>query len=174
MTLKTQLELLATAVGTDVKNIRNTVGTISNLTTADKTNLVIALNEVKAIADTAASVVDDDATAGNLVKTYSADKVLALIAAAKDSILGGVAPEAIDTITELAAFLTDNTVTSGLIDQLSNRVRVDAVQSLDSGKQTQARDNISAASALSVSNLTNAVGDTTTDFVNVYTLAKAQ
>jgi len=212
MSLKTQLELLASAIGTDVKGLRNIIAPLAGLTTTDKTTIVAAINEIKtavnsadtriggdlsAIAaafgstgnkdivealtalksnvDTAQgsvdNLIDDTAVAGSVTKAYSVDKVIALIDAAKTSILGGLAPEALDTITELADFLTDGSVASGLIAQLSKRVRVDAAQTFTAAEQTQARDNIGAAKETVLTELTAAVGDTNTDFVSTYNVA---
>jgi len=217
MSLQTQLELLASTIGTDVKGIRNTVGVLANLTTSDKTDIVNAINEIKLITDvsdtkiggdleaiaaavgitgvgalgerdivqaltelntkgnanlaTTNALIDDSASAGNTGNAYSADKIISLIATSQASILGGLAPEALDTITELAAFLTDNAVVDGLISQLANRVRVDAVQTFTGTKQQVARDNISAAAAADLTLLTSNVGDTTTDFVATYSAA---
>ncbi len=48
MSLETKLVALATAIGTDVKTLTNGLGSLSSLSTTDKTNLVAAINEVLA------------------------------------------------------------------------------------------------------------------------------
>ena len=53
MTLEQRLGALATALGTDVKGLRNMIGVLANLTTDAKGNLVVAVNEVDASADLA-------------------------------------------------------------------------------------------------------------------------
>lgn len=77
----------------------------------------------------------------------------------------GAAPAALDTLAELAAALGGDanfasTVTTGL----SNRVRVDASQTLTAAQQLQARTNIGAVAAADI-------GNTETDFVSVFNAA---
>lgn len=56
-TLSTQISALATQVGTDIKQILANVGDLSQLTTTQKSSLVVAINELKAsIQDVADSV----------------------------------------------------------------------------------------------------------------------
>lgn len=173
-TLEARIIGLAQAIGLDVKTLTNAVGNLASLTTTDKTSLVAAINELKTGLSTIdlTALIDDAATTGDTDVTYSADKIISLLDALKSDILGGIPTEALDTIKELADFLTDNTVANGLIEQLSQRVRVDAVQTFDATQQAQGRSNIGAAAAADLTSLSNAIGDTDHDFTVEYAAAK--
>jgi hypothetical protein len=174
-TLEQRLIGLAQAVGADVKTLNTAVGVLANLTTTQKSNLVTAINEVQAALAgiDLVNLIDDTAGTGDLDVTYSADKVVALLNTLKADLLGGIPPSTLDTIQELAAYLADNTVTGGIVEQLANRVRVDTAQSFDANQQTQARGNIGAAAAVTLSALLTALGNTDHDFVADYVAAKA-
>jgi hypothetical protein len=174
-TAKLNLVAAINEVQVTASNSKDAIGTLSGLTTTAKTNLVAAINEVKAQIGSLdlTSIIDDTALAGDTDVAYSADKVLSLLGALETKVMGGIAPETLDTIKELADFLKDNTVAGGLVEQLGNRVRVDAAQTFDAGQQSQARANIGAASATSVTALTDAIGDTDHDFAADYATAKA-
>ena len=148
-TLEQRIIGLAQAVGADVKTLNTAVGVLANLTTTQKSNLVAAINEVQAALAgiDLVNLIDDTAGTGDLDVTYSADKIIALLNTLKADLLGGIPPSTLDTIQELAAYLADNTVTGGIVEQLANRVRVDTAQSFDATQQTRARDNIGAAAA---------------------------
>lgn len=171
------------------------IGSMNGLTTTNKSNLVSAINEVKAAVQSVdlTALLKDDAVAGDITHTYSVDKILSLLSTLETKIMGGISPEALDTIKELADFVSDNAVAGGIVQQMSNRVRVDAPQSFDSSQQAQGRANIGAASADTLSNLTQvvvglnqslstvsqnlttlseAVGDTDHDFVAEFNAAK--
>lgn len=154
---------------------KSAIGEITGLSTTAKTNLVAAINEVRAAVSAVdlTALIKDDAVAGTTNKVFSADKTLGLLSALETKILGGITPEALDTIKELADFLTNETVANGLLAQMANRVRADAVQNFDAGKQAQARSNIGAAAAADLTALSNAVGNTDHDFVADYNTAKA-
>lgn len=94
--------------------------------------------------------------------------VLALADERIEALIDG-APEALDTLRELAAALGDDPNFAGSIsDALGKRVRFDAPQTLTAGEATQARSNIGAASASALSALTTAVGETEYDFVQTF------
>jgi hypothetical protein len=105
MSLQSRLSDLITSIGTDYKQIRtwmfgSTSGTLANLTTTDKTSLVHAINEVRALAGVDAVTEED-------------------LDALKEEILGAGVPAALDTLDELAAALGDDanfasTVTTAL------------------------------------------------------------
>ena len=174
-TLEQRIIDLAQAIGTDVKALNNTVGVLANLTTTQKANLVAAINDLQAQISTLdlSSLIDDAAGIGDTDVTYSADKIIALLDALKSDLLGGIPPSTLDTIQELAEYLTDNQVAGGIVEQLANRVRVDAAQNFTAPQQAQARDNIGAAAASALSALVAALGNPDHDFVGDYTLAKA-
>jgi hypothetical protein len=50
-TLQVRLENLATRIGTEFKTVKALIGTLANLTTTAKDNLVNAINEVRALAN---------------------------------------------------------------------------------------------------------------------------
>lgn len=174
-TLEQRLVLLAQSIGTDVKGLNNLIGVLSGLNTTNKTNLVAAINEVKAALATIdlTSIINDGAIAGVADKTYSADKIIALIAQAKADMLGGITDTTLDTIKELADFLKSNSVAGGVVEQLNKRVRVDAGQSFTSAEQIQARGNIGAAAVTDLVLLSNSIGNADHDFVADYNTAKA-
>jgi hypothetical protein len=174
-TLEQRIIDLAQAIGTDVKALNTTVGVLANLTTTQKTNLVAAINEIKAQITSLdlTGIIDDTAGVGDIEVTYSADKIITLLDALKTDLLGGIPPSTLDTIQELADYLTDNQVAGGIVEQLAHRVRVDAAQSFTTAQQQQARDNIGAAASSALTALVAALGNVGHDFVSDYTLAKA-
>lgn len=177
MSLVIKVTELAQAIATDIKALRAADGTLSNLSTTEKTNLVGAINEVASIlqttANTLANLINDAAGSGVVDKTWSASKIINYVQNAKSEILGGIAPAALDTIFELATELQNaETNVSTIFIALGYRVRVDAVQSFDSTQQAQGRANIAAASEAILTQLLSDIGDTTTDFVAVYAAAK--
>lgn len=158
MSLVTQISSALTAICTEIKADRALRGDLADLTTATKSTVVGALNEIKASIGAAGAQINDGVAGTSTV--YSSQKTIDLIAAVKSEILNG-APEALDTLAELAAALgNDPSAITALTTAVGNRVRFDAAQVLTSGQKTQAQTNIDAASATDV-------GDTATDFVAV-------
>lgn len=155
MSLASQVSTLATRIGTEFKTAYSRLGTLTSLTTVDKTSLVAALNEVNAKTASAGAQIND--TGASTTTVYSSTKTDANISAALANLVAS-APGTLDTLDELAAALGDDpnfaaTVTAAL----GNRVRYDAAQTLTGPQQTQARTNIGAGT----SNLV--VGTTATD-----------
>lgn len=168
MSLETRLRDLATRIATECKSLRLLVNgnsaDLSALTTTAKSNLVAALNEVKAIADAASSSggaqIDDAAT--SLTTVWSSSKVSSEVTSAISALTSG-APGALNTLDELAAALGDDAnFASTITTALSNRVRVDVAQGLTLPQQAQARTNIGAVAAADI-------GDPDTNFVTVFT-----
>lgn len=169
MSLETRLRDLATRIATECKSLRTLINgnaaDLTALTTTAKSNLVVALNEVKALADAAAgsggAEINDLTT--TTTTTWSSSKINTQITSALAALTSG-APGALDTLDELAAALGDDanfaaTVTTAL----SNRVRTDtAAQGLNSTQQTNARTNIGAVGSAEI-------GDPETNFVTVFT-----
>ena len=83
--------------------ISGRVGTLASLSTADKTSLVAALNEIKSSIPTLSTLINDAATATGT--TWSSTKIQAQITAAISALVNG-APGAQDTLAELAAQIT--------------------------------------------------------------------
>lgn len=148
MSLSTQVASLATTVGSDVKGILSSIGTLENLTTTQKANLVVALNELKAslteLESELGAQINDEATASTT--TWSSQKINTAISTAVSDLING-APGTLDTLKELADAITEN---QGAIEALESiaagHVKYDAAQSLTTEQQAQARTNIGAAS----------------------------
>ena len=100
MSRESELGRLTLRLGTEFKAIRALTGLLANLTTADKTSLVAAINEIAAAAN-AASGINDAAPSSST--TYSSSKIEAVVAALVDA-----APGTLDTLNELAAALGDD------------------------------------------------------------------
>ena len=164
MSLSTNIADLATRIATESKALRTLLNgnatDLSALTTTTKSNLVAALNEVKASISGAGATINDSAT--NTSSVWSGQKVQDTVTAAITALVSG-APGVLDTLDELAAALGDDanfaaTVTAAL----TNRVRTDtASQGLNSTQKGNARTNIDAVS-------TTDVGNTATNFVTTF------
>lgn len=149
MSLETKALALATAVGVDIKNLLDTVGSLTSLTTTNKDSLVHAINELRtslqAVQDLEATnnaVIDDAAGAGILNKTWSADKLIMALEQTRNELLAG-APSAFDTLKEISDYLaTNNQNVSDLINALTGTVRYDVAQTLLTTEQQQACTNI--------------------------------
>ena len=162
MSLSSQIASLATTVGADVKGILASIGTLSELTTTQKANLVVALNELKAgrvdfKVDKAGVLhaplgkvsFGPEKILGNLkalVETVNRLKPSAAKGTAVSDLING-APGTLDTLKELADAITEN---QGAIEALetiaAGHVKYDGAQSLTTEQQAQARTNIGAAS----------------------------
>ena len=158
MSLATRIESLVIRVAEEFNDVRAKAGNLANLTTTDKSNLVAAINELKAAIITAVAI--DDLTIAT-TSTYSSSKIVSVLDALKADILGGADP-AYDTLLELQqALQNDQTGIAALTAAIDKRVRFDAAQTLTVPEQTQARSNIGAVAAADI-------GDTNTDFVSIF------
>lgn len=163
MSLQTQISNMALRIATECKSIRSVTGDKASLATVDKTSLVAAINELKG-ALTATAEILDSAGAGNTTKTWSADKIITEINAAKTAILNG-APAAYDTLIEIANKLSsEDGAISSLLTAVGNRVAFDQAQTLTSPQKAQAIANIGAISATDV-------GDVNANFVATFEAA---
>ena len=167
MSLQVRIESLVLRLAAEFKTIYGQVGTLANLSTTDKTNLVSSINELRSqISVLAGITVIDDANSAATSTTFSASKITGLLDALKADLLGG-ADAAFDTLKELqTAILSDESGIAALLTAVDKRVRFDAAQSLTAPEQTQARQNIGAIAA-------TAIGDPETDFVLVFEAALA-
>jgi hypothetical protein len=157
MTINQRITDLATAIGGKIKTLTTSIGTLSGLTTTNKTSLVAAINEVKSTA----GVQINDATASG-TQTYSSTKIQqvadASALAVKNQLLNG-ASSAFDTLQEVEAALSNNSsAASNLTTAVGNRVRFDAAQSLSAIQITQVGNNIG-------------IGEPDTDFAGAFTAA---
>ncbi len=159
MSLQTRIESLVLRIAQEFNAVNAKTGALANLTTADKSNLVSAINELKTMV---ANGIDDASI--TLTSTYSSSKIVSLLDALKTEILGG-ADAAYDTLVEIQQYLQNNTSgLDALLAAVNTRVRFDAAQTLTAPEQQQARTNIGAVA-------TSAVGDTDTDFVAIFETA---
>ena len=119
--LITRLTAAFTAVKTETKALRTMIsgannGNVSGLNTT-ASNLVSAINEVKATADSAGGAAIDDGVA-DVDTVYSSSKTMTEInsakAAVKAEILGGAGPT-VDTLKEIADLLQSNTNTDAAL-----------------------------------------------------------
>lgn len=145
MPLATNIQNAFTRVATEFKTIRAIMGTLSGLTTTDKTSLVAAINEVKAASLNAGAQIND--TTPSVSTVYSSTKTENSISAAVQGLVNS-SPAALDTLSELATALgNDANFATTTATALGNRVRVDAVQTLTAAQQLQARTNIGAGTS---------------------------
>ena len=178
-TLQVRIQDLATRIATECKAIRTLVNgnaaDMSALTTTAKSNLVAAVNELKAGLDAAVlagGAQIDDTASTSPSKTWSVDKIVQELtdtaAAVKNEILNG-AGAAYDTLAELQALLEGDAADITAINTaLGNRVRTDtATQGLTTQQQANARTNIGA-------DITSAeIGNPDTDSVATFTTGLA-
>jgi hypothetical protein len=168
-TLESRLNALAAAIGADVKTLTARQGDLTALTTTAKSNLVAALNELKALVGSSGASINDSATAST-TEAWSAKKIgdtlAASISALRDELSGG-AGAALDTFAELAAALgNDPSFAATIATALGSRVRFDAEQTLTLAQKAQARANIDAYGS-------EEIGDPDADLVAAYATAKA-
>ena len=177
MSLETRIISLAQAIGTDIKGLSTSQGSLSSLTTTAKTSLVPAINELVVLVENASIEIDDVAGNGATTVTWSADKIFDTIEAAKTSVKNDLiagAGAALDTLNELATALgNDPSFATTIAAEIANRVRFDAAQTLTSPQQAQARANIGAAAASDVAGLITGLGTYDRDYVASYNTAKA-
>ncbi len=148
MNLYQRIISLAQVFGGDIKGLTAAQGKLSDLNTSTKNNLVAALNEVLVAATT--SEINDASV--STAKTWSSDKISStlneLVTSAKADILGGIPPEALNTIKEIADALADDKDFAATITHaISNKVSFSEAQSLTDAQKAQARSNIGAIGA---------------------------
>lgn len=184
MSLQTRLTDLITAIGTDYKQLRSWItgsssGDLTGLTTATKTDIVAAINEVNAKPSAAPpdattavkgiieiATLAEVATGTDTVRAVTAEGVRQERSALKAEILGAGVPAALDTLDELAAALADDAnFAATTTTALGNRVRVDAAQAFTAPQQAQGRANVGAV-------WTTDIGNPDTDLVAAYVAAK--
>ena len=148
---------LAQAIAQDIKQLTTNQGALTALTTADKTSLVTAINELKSSITNATSIND---TSTSTSATWSSDKINTSINNAVSSLVDG-AGTTLDTLKELAAALgNDANFAATIATQMGKRVRVDAAQTFTVIEQAQGCANLG-------------IGNPDTDLLAVYTAAKA-
>lgn len=163
MSLETKIILLAQSIGADIKSLTNKQGDLTSLSTTAKSNLVSAINELYTMVGDAGAAINDAVGDGATSVTWSANKIFDTIEAAKTTVkneLVNGAAAALDTLNELSAALNnDPNFAATIAIDLSNRVRYDAVQTLNTAQKLQACTNIG-------------IGNPESDFTATYTAAK--
>lgn len=156
-TQQERITALAQAVAADIKRLTTNQGTLTALTTADKTSLVNAINELKtSIANT--TNINDISTSTSA--TWSSNKINASINNAVSALVNG-AGTTLDTLKELSSALgNDANFSATIATQMGKRVRVDAPQTFTVVEQAQGCANLG-------------IGNPDTDFVAAYNTAKA-
>lgn len=108
--ITTVLTEFAEFLGQEDKKHKTAIGNLDDLTTEQKTSLVVAINELKqsiATLSSSSAGINDSATGDS--STLSAKKILELLnqakADVKNELLGGQVEESIDTIKELGDML---------------------------------------------------------------------
>ena len=145
-----QVAALAQTIGTDIAQLLAAIGDLSALTTTEKASLVVALNELKASLSSIdlTKIIDDNKTTTNL--TWSSTQISKAISDAVAALVNG-APEAMDTLKELADVIASNKDAIEALQTIAaGHVKYDAVQTLTTEQKTQARTNIDAASTAEV------------------------
>lgn len=113
------------------------------------------------------SEVIDDTKSTSRDQTYSINQINLLIKQSKDEILGGEIPDALNTLQELIAEISDND--TGIAAALANqakRVAVDQVQNFTLAEQARARTNMSAVSQKDHDDFKAKIGDVDFNFVD--------
>ena len=157
--IKDALVRLSTELKAHKTFINGNAADLSALSTTAKTNLVVALNELKTRIDDAVAAsgatIDDGATTST-EKTWSIDKITAQIGIAVTGLVNG-APGVLDTIGELAAALQDDdSAITAINTALSNRLRIDInTQGLTDAQKLNGCTNLG-------------IGDPDTDLVAVF------
>lgn len=130
-----------------LNQLKSEIGAMSGLSTADKSSLVAAINEVRGVALAAQSsggaAIDDNTT--STLTTWSSTKVNSEILAKIATALEG------EDLSDLAQEIADLQLADAGLVSTSNP------QSFTNPQQAQARENISAADSVEV-------GDTDYDF----------
>lgn len=150
MTATELVILFAQTVGADVNNLRRVLtdldskqGDLATLNTSHKDTLVGAITEVKNQVTQLQSNVINQATVQGLID--------AAITGIKDG-----APTAWDTFKEVAAYIAqDQSAEQAILAALAKRVRVDAAQNFTEAEQTQGRNNIGAAAAADLGDISS-------------------
>ena len=172
VTVNTAVTTLTSNVGnlnTTVSNQTANIATLFNNTSVLTTNVSTLFSNVSVLTTNVATLFSNVSTLNtslatkatindgvtNTSVTWSSNNInnqIALQVTAGIASVVNAAPTALDTLVEIAAQLaTDESVTSGLVTSVGNRVRVDvANQSLTALQQSNARTNIAALSTVEV------------------------
>lgn len=113
MSTVTQLQSLGTILGTEIKNIREATGDLSQLTVDQKSSLVAAINELLAIMNGELNALIDD-TATSTESIYSSTKIDDVLNNAVTNLINN-APVAFDTLKEIADWISTDVAQAAAI-----------------------------------------------------------
>lgn len=154
-----QVNLLATRMGQECKLLHTE--TAANATAISTINGTLAEhgNKLTALEQNLGAVIDDSTASDT--KTYSSNKIVSEITAAKqavkDDLLGG-AGEAYNTLKELADLINTNKSAIDALEEIAaGHVRFDQAQTITDEQKAQARANIGAAAGSALEALTTRV-----------------
>lgn len=151
-TLVANLSTVFSAIGADVKGLASKIGDLSQLTTTEKSSLVLALNSLKTAVGNNPAINDSTTTTTSL---WSSKKVSDQISSAINDLING-APGTLDTLKELADAITTNKDAIAALQAIAaGHVKYDAAQSLTDAQKKQARDNIAASASADVGTLSS-------------------
>lgn len=136
------------------------MGTLSQLSTTDKTSLVNSINEIVGVCTQLKSQVGnseilDTATTGDTTHSWSANQIIAYVQSIQQGILGG-ADAAYDTLKEIETILqTDGNSITNILTALSGCLQVGQAQTFTTAQMIQGCNNLG-------------IGDPTTDLLAYY------
>ena len=136
MSQQTNIAAAFLRIANAITSVNGRVGSLAALTSTDKTSLVAALNELKAIVtglSGGGAAIDDGAASGSTV--WSSSRTQTAITSAIAALLDG-APGAQDTLAELAAQIT------ALASADASLLSFGGAQSLTAPQQLQACTNL--------------------------------
>lgn len=155
-TQQERITALAQAIANDIKTLTASQGSLTALTTTNKTSLVAALDELKTAIVNASNINDSET---NTSATWSSQKINITINNAVAALVNG-ASTTLDTLKELADALgNDANFAATIATQMGKRVRVDATQTFTVEEQAQGCANLG-------------IGNPDTDLLAVYIAAK--
>lgn len=178
----------------EIDALISSVGVLSNLTTTAKSNLVAAINEVKASVGSAGAQINDTAGAGATTVTWSADKITSSLAGKQNTMSKASSAEIIAG-TDDVKYTTSLGVAAAIAQAVANLVAsapgtLDTLNELAAALGNDPNYATTIATALTKRIRVDAVqtfttgeklqacqnlglGDPETDYVSVYNTAKA-
>ena len=172
---------LATAIGTTIKDVKDSVGNVSGLSTTNKTSVVGAINELDTAIKTKSSLTLDtvrielinDIGAPSTTSTYSSSRIEDKISeaveagktAVKNSILDG-AESAYDTLKEIQEIIKeDKTAAASLLESVNNRLKINEKMELTPEQKNFIAESLGFEDTDFVNTFNKALGDTSGNVV---------
>lgn len=133
----------------------------------NKTDYTLKFEQLQqAINSIDLSALIDDSKATSNDQTYSINQIHRLIQEAKNDILGGEIPDALNTLKELIAEISENEQgLAAVLSKLAKRVAVDQPQNFTEVEQAQGRSNLDAVGKKEFQAHVDKVGDLDFDYV---------